>query len=127
MRNMSFMLTKEQFRNQTKRVTRRLGWWNLKRGEIVMGVEKSQGLKKGERIVKLGPIRIVTARREKLRAMTDRFGYGLQETRLEVIDDEMLWNPNAWVKWFCASHKGCTPETEVNRIEFEYVDEKTTT
>ena len=43
-RNMSFMLTTEQVRNKTKTVTRRLGWWFLKPGEIVNAVEKGMGL-----------------------------------------------------------------------------------
>lgn len=34
-KNMSFMLTTERVRNKTKTVTRRLGWQNLKRGEII--------------------------------------------------------------------------------------------
>jgi hypothetical protein len=29
--------------------------------------------------------------------------------------------PGEFVAMFCATHKGCTPETEVTRIEFEYV------
>lgn len=53
-RNMSFMLTKEQYRNKTKFVTRRLGWAFIRISEICNGVEKAQGLKKGEKIVKMG-------------------------------------------------------------------------
>ena len=45
MRNISFMLTTQQFRNRTKTVTRRMGWWNLKPGDILMGVEKRQDSK----------------------------------------------------------------------------------
>lgn len=116
---MSFMLTKEQFRNRTKTVTRRLGWWNLKPGEIVMGVEKSQGLKNGEKIVQLGPIRIKSTRRERLNKMTSHPAlYGLNEVDLEGFHSS---TPTEFVKLFCASHKGCTPATEVNRIEFEYL------
>lgn len=116
---MSFMLTKYQFRNRTKTVTRRIGWWNLKPGEIVMGVEKSQGLKKGEKIVQLGPIRILSTRREQLRRLTDELEYGFAEVIKEGFA-QLKW-PSAFVPFFCASHKGCTPETEVNRIEFEYL------
>lgn len=50
MRNMSFMHTKEQFRARTKFVTRRVGWWNLNPLDILQGVEKAQGLKKGEKV-----------------------------------------------------------------------------
>jgi len=53
MKNMSFMLTKPQMRARTKTVTRRLGWWLLKPGEIIMAVEKSRGRKKGNKLSRL--------------------------------------------------------------------------
>lgn len=49
MRNISFALTTEQIRNQTKTVTRRVGWANLKPGTLLQPIEKGQGLKKGDR------------------------------------------------------------------------------
>ncbi len=51
---MSFRLTAEQMRARTKTVTRRLGWSSLKPGDIVQPVEKAQGLRKGEKVVKSG-------------------------------------------------------------------------
>ena len=69
-RNMSFAMTKPQFLNRTKTVTRRLGWGFLKPGDVVMGVEKAMGLKKGEKVRKLGLIRIVSIRSEPLSAIT---------------------------------------------------------
>jgi hypothetical protein len=42
-------MTTEQFRTGQKTVTLRLGWVNLKPGDVLMGVEKCQGLRKGER------------------------------------------------------------------------------
>ncbi len=62
-RNMSFSMTTAQFRARTKTVTRRLGWWNLKPGDVIMGVEKAMGLKKGEKVKRLGRIRIVRCSR----------------------------------------------------------------
>ena len=61
-RNMSFAMTTDQFRNRTKDVTRRFGWWFLKPGDLVMGVEKAMGLQKGQQIVRLGLIEIVSTR-----------------------------------------------------------------
>ena len=58
MRNMSFSLTTNQILDRGKTVTRRLGWPFLRLGDIVMAVEKAQGLKKDELIRRLGPIRI---------------------------------------------------------------------
>lgn len=122
MRNMSFKLTTNQFRKRTKTVTRRLGWWNLKPGEIVMGVEKSQGLKKGERVTRLGRIRIISAKPEPLSVLLENPQYGIEEVRKEgFADDPMLNTPDKWVPWFCSTHKGCTSDTPVNRIEFEYL------
>lgn len=118
MKNMSFMLTQEQFRNRTKTVTRRLGWWNLKPGEIVMGVEKSQGLRKGEKIVRMGPIRIVSVRLERIGQIVQYRDYGLSEVALEGFPG---MTPCKFEKFFFTTHKGCTPKTEVNRIEFEYL------
>ena len=68
-RHMSFSMTTAQFRARTKTVTRRFGWWFLKPGDLVMGVEKSQGLKKGEKVVRLGLIRIVSVRTEPLKVL----------------------------------------------------------
>ena len=64
-RNISFALTTDQFRARTKTVTRRLGWETLKAGDILMGCERCQGLKKGEKIKQLGPIRVVGVSRER--------------------------------------------------------------
>ena len=66
MRNMSFSATTEQIRNGTKTVTRRLGWTFLKPGDVVMACVKCQGLKKGEKVEKIRPIRIVSVRKEPL-------------------------------------------------------------
>jgi len=45
MRNMSFAMTTNQILAQTKTVTRRFGWWNLKTGDVVQPVKKTMGLK----------------------------------------------------------------------------------
>jgi hypothetical protein len=54
MRNMSFSLTTRQFLDGSKTVTRRVGWNNLKPGERFMAVEKAMGLRKGEKVKRLG-------------------------------------------------------------------------
>jgi len=111
-RNMSFMLTTEQFLRQTKTVTRRLGWEFLKVGDILNGCEKCQGLKKGEKIVKLGQIRVTDVGREQLckitRADVEREGFPGMEK----------WT---FIDFFCNEMK-VAPQTIVTRIEFEYVE-----
>lgn len=110
-RNMSFMLTKKQVKNRTKTVTRRLGWWFLKPGDILNAVEKCQGLKKGEKIKKICQIRVVRSDATPLFLIT------LDECRKEGFP-KML--PNEFVDMF-AREMRCEKTREVNRIEFEYV------
>jgi hypothetical protein len=53
-RNISFALTTAQVRARTKTVTRRVGWTFLKPGDLLQPVVKCRGLKKGERVEKIG-------------------------------------------------------------------------
>ena len=110
-RNMSFALTTEQFINRTKTVTRRFGWGFLKPGDVVCGVEKSMGLKKGEKIKRLGMIRIVSIRSEPLESITS-----------DDVDKEGFpsWDPERFMNMI-RSHYGCCRESRINRIEFEYI------
>ena len=110
-RNMSFALTTEQFKARTKTVTRRFGWWFLKPGDVVRGVEKSMGLKPGEKIKPLGEIRIVSTRPEPLVAITR------EDVVLEGFPD---WTPEQFVAML-VDHYGVAPNAHVNRIEFEYI------
>lgn len=111
MKNMSFALTTQQFRDRTKTVTRRCGWWGLKPGDRVMGVEKCQGIPKGEKIVRLGEIEIVSVRREMLRDIRQ------DDCVLEGFPD---MHPHNFVMMFMAANKCCDDEM-INRIEFRYV------
>ena len=119
MRNISFSLTTEQIRNRTKTVTRRLGWKNLKPGDLLQGCVKCMGLKPGEKIQKLGVIRVVSVRREPLRRMDVEPFYGMDEARKEGFIHNNSRAGWFFVRMFC-KHMKCTPETEVTRIEFEY-------
>lgn len=110
-RNMSFMLTTEQIRNRTKTVTRRLGWWFLKPGDILNACEKCQGLKKGEKIKRICQIRVVSVGKEELDQIT-------QDDIIKEGFPELT--PARFLYMFCMEMK-CNPGVEVNRIEFEYV------
>jgi hypothetical protein len=110
-------MTTPQFKAKTKTVTRRLGWASAKPGDLLQGVEKSQGLKKGEKVVKLGVIRVLGVRREKLRKMTDDLTYGLPECISEGFPD---MTPREFVAMFCKHNKKVTPETVITRIVFAY-------
>ena len=105
-------MTTEQVANQTKTVTRRFGWWFLKPGDVVQPVEKSMGLKKGEKIKRVGGmVRIVSVRKEPLYHIDDA------DCALEGFPD---FAPEEFVNMLC-SHYGCSRDRLVNRIEFEYI------
>jgi hypothetical protein len=116
-RNISFMLTQPQVLNQTKTVTRRNGWKNQKVGELLQGVEKGQGLKKGEKIKKLVVVRVTSVRTEPLRRMIDDRQYGREECRREGFPD---MSPEDFCDMFMKSHSGVRLDTEITRIGFDY-------
>lgn len=119
MRHMSFALTTEQVRQQTKFVTRRLRWKHAKVGDIVQPVVKGQGIPKGEKVERLGPpVRFVDVRQEPLGDMIDRPEYGQVECEREGFPE---MTPDGFVRMFCA-HNGGSADTIVTRIEFEYVE-----
>lgn len=119
---MSFALTTAQILEGTKTVTRRLGWANLRPGEQLRPVRKCMGLRFGEKLdVLRDPTTVVDIRREPLRAMLDNLEYGYSECVLEGFGLHPDYrDPGSFVAMFCATHRGCTPETVVTRIEFCY-------
>jgi hypothetical protein len=126
--NISFSMTTAQVERGfatgviEKDVTRRNGWLKLTAGQVLNACEKCQGIKKGESVRVLGKIRVLSVRRERLAAMTNTLKYGIEETKREGFGDHptLRW-PSEFVKFFCAGHKGVTPETVITRIEFEYL------
>ena len=119
MRNMSFMLTTDQIKNRTKTVTRRLGWKNLKPGDLLQGCVKCMGLKRGEHPEKLAVIRIVSVYLEPLNLLCGNRKYGMNEMLLEGFPN--MQHPEEFVRMF-RNHMNCRADQEVTRIEFEYVD-----
>ena len=111
MRHMSFFYTQHQFHDRTKDVTRRLGWTFLKRGDLVQGVLQVQGIKKGQRVKKLGVIRIKNVRFEPLYKITKndvrREGYPILDPKDFVLLFQRAMN--------------CRHDVLVTRIEYEYV------
>ena len=116
--NMSFMLTEAQVAARTKDVTRRIGWRRLRPGDSLRPVRKCQGLRKGEQVQRIGSSSLVVLQvaRERLRRLLDDFEYGRREVDREGFPDQTVqW----FVDMFCRAN-GCTPDTEVTRIEFRY-------
>lgn len=129
MRNASFALTEQQILDETKDVTRRIGWLWAKPGMRLQACYKVMGRKKCEPLRKLTVIEIVSVRREKLRALTDDPEYG----KVEVCREGFFRTPgidgcpSAFVKFFLSHIRKdldgnpTSPETEVTRVEFKYV------
>lgn len=110
-RNMSFMLTKSQIKSRTKDVTRRLGWYFLRPGVILNAVEKSMGLKRGEKVVCICQIKVISTKVECLNEITKN------ECSREGFPE---MTPEEFISMFCA-HNHCNSDHWVNRIEFEYI------
>jgi len=109
-RSMSFWLTQDQFRAQTKRVTRRQGWAFAKVGDVYNGVEKGQGIPKGGHVVRMNQIRVEDERWERLDTITQ------EEVALEGFPDE---TPEWFVAMYCKANR-CQPDHRVHRIEYSY-------
>lgn len=113
-RNISFAMTTQQIKDRTKTVTRRYGWLFLKPGDILNGVEKAMGLKKGEKIKRLCQIRVLSVRQEPLHAITQE----------DVIKEGFPhWTKAEFIQMI-VDHYNVHPNELINRIEFEYVSEK---
>ncbi len=114
-RAMSFALTKEQIRNRTKTVTRRLGWRTLKPGDVIVAVEKVRGLKKGDKLKKIGLLRCIK---------NDAVPLNGSSLTGDDVEREGFpgGDPIDFAAMFCRNMK-CNLDTMVQRIEFEYVDE----
>lgn len=115
MRQMSFALTTEQMIARTKTVTRRRGWATLAPGTVLRAIEKGQGLKKGEKVRKLGLIRVASVRREMLAEILFNDGDVYREGFPHMTAEQ-------FVEMFC-EHNGCSADAPVTRIEFEHIEE----
>lgn len=108
-RAMSFMLTQQQVLDGTKTQTRRLGWLDLREGDVLHAVRKAMGLKRGERQQSLGLIRVMRVRRERLNTIRPA----------DVIAEGFPnMTPEAFIDMFCKANK-CHSNTIVTVIDFK--------
>lgn len=112
-RLMTVSLTERQVRDRTKTVTRRDGWRTLLVGDQLTLCRKVMGRRRGEPLKRLAVVEVTSVRRERLEAITaaDVAAEGFPEM-----------TPAEFVSFFCRSHRGCGPGTEVTRIEWRYLD-----
>jgi len=128
-RLMSVAMTTPQVRAREKWVTRRIGWWKLTRGTELVLIEKGQGLKKGEKAVRIVRVKVVSARTEKLGRMALDERYGRKEAILEGFPE--LDGPG-FIQMFCGkgrkwrNRRGVlvpvTPTTPVRRVQWVYLE-----
>lgn len=99
---MSVALTVPQVRDRSKTVTRRDGWLILKPGDPLTLCEKVRGRQKGEPLVRITTVQVVSVRREPLNAITP------QDVAAEGFPG---WTPERFVSFFTGT-----------RIEWRYAD-----
>jgi hypothetical protein len=112
-RLMSVALTEDAVRERRKTVTRRLGWKFLKPGDRLTLCRKVMGRKKGEPLVRIAEVEVVSVRRETLMSVP------IADVVREGFPASMTWLD--FVHFFC-EHMKCSPNTEVTRIEWRYLD-----
>jgi hypothetical protein len=110
---MSVSLTEPQVRARTKNVTRRVGWLVLKPGDTLQLCRKVMGRRKGEPLVRIVTVEVVSVRREALGDIT------LADVHAEGFPD---WTQEQFVEFFTSTHKGTDPTSLVTRIEWRYLD-----
>lgn len=122
---MSVSLTTDAVRARRKTVTRRMGWRKLKAGDRLQLCVKVMGRRKGEPLEKICTVEVVHVSRVRLDTITpaEVAREGLWERAVAEVGPG---DPDAACRWFvrffCASHKGCEPDSIVTRIEWRYLD-----
>ncbi|WP_244892008.1 hypothetical protein [Nocardia beijingensis] len=113
-RLMSVSLTEDAVRERRKTVTRRMGWLTLTPGTRLTLCRKVMGRKPDEPLVRIADVEVIDVRRERLALISP------EDVEAEGFED---MTPEAFVEFFCGSHKGCTPDTVVTRIRWRYLDD----
>lgn len=130
-RLMSVALTEDAVRAGRKTVTRRLGWSMLRPGDELDLCRKVMGRRKGDPLVRVARVRVLSARREPLDAITDedvlREGFTPEDfatspfTRTGRYSTDPPNTPALWFVLFFGRHMKCDPDALVTRIEWEYL------
>lgn len=113
-RLMAVSLTEQQVRHRTKTVTRRVGWRMLRVGDRLTLCKKVMGRRRGEPLDRITDVEVTCIRLERLDAITP------DDITAEGFPGMTV---GEFVAFFCSSHRGCTPETEITRIQWRYIGE----
>ncbi|MGW3279984.1 hypothetical protein [Nocardia rhamnosiphila] len=112
-RLMSVSLTEAQVCDRSKTVTRRLGWTMLRPGDRLTLCRKVMGRRRGEPLIRIVDVEVISTRREPLDVITAE----------EVVAEGFpQMSTTEFVDFFCATHRGCRPDTEITRIQWRYLD-----
>lgn len=117
-RLMSVAYTESQVRDRTKYVTRRLGWAYLRPGDKLTLCRKVMGRRRGEPLVRVAAVQVISVRREPLDTMLRHRYYGLRECDLEGFPD---LNPETFIDRYFVAAQGVTLDAVVTRVEFAYL------
>lgn len=121
--------------DQTKTVTRRLGWWTdrngrpaVQQGDHLTICGQIMGRKPGQPLIRYATVPVIDVTRERLDQITDadvdREGVTSEiwDWRLDqVLDGKTPASTFAgsFVEWYCDTF-GCGPEVKVTRIEWTW-------
>jgi hypothetical protein len=112
-RLMAVSLTEPQVREKTKTVTRRAGWLMLRPGDQLTLCRRVMVRRRGEPLDRIAAVIVVTVRRERLDAIT------AADVAAEGFPN---WTPAESISFFCRTHHGCKPGTEITRIKWCYLN-----
>jgi hypothetical protein len=118
-RLMSVAFTEAAVVARTKTVTRRKGWLMLKPGDRLTLCRKVMGRKKGEPLVRLAEVEVISVRREPLRDVVEP-GELTKEGFPEWDDPTDSWGHLEFVERYFTP-QGIDPLDDVTRIEWRYL------
>jgi hypothetical protein len=111
MRLISCAMTIRQIYARLKTETRRLGWLDVKPGDLLQFVDRTMGFKKGEHPNPVAIVVVTAVRREKLSR--------IKKTAC-VAEGFPALHPSQFVRMF-RKNMNCGPGTEVTVISFKYI------
>lgn len=111
-RLMSVAFTEDAVRSHTKTVTRRKGWTFLAPGDRITLCRKVMGRKKGEPLVRIADVTVLSVRREPLERITE------QDLVREGFPG---MNREEFMRRYFVEAQGIQPGDLVTRIEWVYL------
>lgn len=118
-RLMSVAFTEDAVRERRKTVTRRKGWLMLKPGDRLTLCRKVMGRKKGEPLIRVAEVQVVSVRRERLISLRAA-DYGWEEMVREGFPGLPV---TEFVRKYFQEAQGIDWWDDVTRIQWRYLDE----